>query len=254
MRTAETQSTVDPAEVAKFERMAAEWWDADGPFGPLHKLNPARLGYVRDRICAEFERDPKLGRPFARLRIVDIGCGGGLIAEPMARLGAEVTGIDPAVANIEVARLHAVQSGLAIDYRAMSAEALAAAGQNFDVVLALEVIEHVADRDTFLAACAELMRPGGLLIVATINRTARAFALAIVGAEYLLRWLPRGTHHYGQLVRPGELASAIEGAGLIVRDRAGITYNPLTDRWSRSTDLGVNYMMAATKPVALPSS
>jgi 2-polyprenyl-6-hydroxyphenyl methylase/3-demethylubiquinone-9 3-methyltransferase len=172
----------------------------------------------------------------------------------VARLGAEVTGIDPAPANIEVARLHAAQSGLAIDYHAMSAETLAAAGQNFDVVLALEVIEHVADRDAFLAACADLMRPGGLLILATINRTAKAFALAIVGAEYLLRWLPRGTHHYEQLVRPAELASAIDRAGLVVRDRAGITYNPLTDRWSRSADLGVNYMMAATKPAALPSS
>jgi 2-polyprenyl-6-hydroxyphenyl methylase/3-demethylubiquinone-9 3-methyltransferase len=254
MRSAETQSTVDPVEVAKFERMAAEWWDADGPFGPLHKLNPARLGYVRDRICAEFNRDPKLGRPFAGLRIVDIGCGGGLIAEPMARLGATVTGIDPAAANIEVARLHAAQGRLAIDYRAMSAEALAAAGPNFDVVLALEVIEHVTDRDAFLVACAALMKPGGLLILATINRTAKAFALAIVGAEYLLRWLPRGTHHYEQLVRPAELAAAIDRAGLVVRDRTGITYNPLTDRWSRSGDLGVNYMMAATKPAALPSS
>jgi 2-polyprenyl-6-hydroxyphenyl methylase/3-demethylubiquinone-9 3-methyltransferase len=246
------QGTVDPAEVAKFERMAAEWWDPDGKFKPLHKLNPVRLAYVRDRVCAHFGRDPNAGRPFAGLRVLDIGCGGGLIAEPMARLGADVIGADPAPANIEVARLHAARSGLAVDYRATTAEDFGAAGETFDVVLALEVVEHVADRDAFLAACAALVRPGGILVLATINRTPKAFALAIVGAELLLRWLPRGTHRYDQLVRPDELQDSIERAGLTVINRAGASYDPFGGRWRLSSDLDVNYMVTAEKRLAQP--
>jgi 2-polyprenyl-6-hydroxyphenyl methylase/3-demethylubiquinone-9 3-methyltransferase len=239
---------VDPAEVEKFERMAAEWWSPDGKFRPLHKLNPVRLAFIRDVVCEHFRRDPKAGRPLAGLKLLDIGCGGGLLTEPMARLGAEAIGADPSRVNIEVARLHAEQCGLAIDYRETTAEALATSAERFDVVLAMEVIEHVPDIDAFLAACADLVRPGGLLFVATINRTPKAYALAIVGAEYLLRWLPRGTHDYSKLVRPAELEAALTTAGLAVTERTGVAYDPLADRWSRSADMSVNYMMAAEKP------
>jgi len=241
------QDTIDPTEVAKFERMADEWWDANGQFKALHKLNPVRLGYIRDRVAEHFARDVKSAMPLAGLKLADIGCGGGLLCEPMARLGAEVSGIDPSRTNIEVARLHAERSGLAIDYRAASAEALAAAGETFDVVLAMEVVEHVADRDAFIAACARLAKPGGLFFVATINRTLKAYALVIIGAEYVLRWLPRGTHDYSRLVRPAELESSLQAAGLAVLDRAGVAYNPISDRWTRSTDMDVNYMLAAEK-------
>jgi 2-polyprenyl-6-hydroxyphenyl methylase/3-demethylubiquinone-9 3-methyltransferase len=244
------QTTVDPAEVAKFERMAAEWWNADGKFRPLHKLNPVRLGYIRDHAAGHFRRDAKSGKPLARLRVLDIGCGGGLLTEPMARLGADAVGADPARANIDAARRHAEQGGLSIDYRETTAESLAAAGEAFDVVLAMEVIEHVADMQAFLNACAALTKPGGLFFAATINRTAKAFALAIVGAEYLLRWLPRGTHDYSKLVRPAELESALETAGLATIGRSGVTYNPLSDRWSRSDDMDVNYMIVAEKRAA----
>jgi len=247
----EASASVDPAEVEKFDRMAAEWWDADGLFRPLHKLNPVRLAYIRDMAAAHFSRDAKAGQMLAGLRLLDIGCGGGLLAEPMARLGAAVVGADPSGLNIEAARRHAEEVGLALDYRAITAEALAAAGESFDVVLAMEVVEHVADIEAFLATCAKLLKPGGLLIAATINRTPKAFALAIVGAEYLLRWLPRGTHQYSKLVRPAELEAALGLTGLAVIDRTGVTYNPLSDRWSRSADMDVNYMLAAEKP---PSS
>ena len=198
-------TTVDPAEIRKFERMAAEWWDAGGKFRPLHKFNPVRLRYIRDTVVAHFGRDPKGGRPFAGLRLLDIGCGGGILSEPMARLGAEVVGLDPSDTNTGVAELHAKKSGLEIDYRAMTAEALVETGERFDVVLAMEVVEHVTDVSAFIAASAALLKPGGLLFVATINRTPKAFALAIVGAEYLLRWLPRGTHDFEKFVRPAEL-------------------------------------------------
>lgn len=240
--------SVDPGEVAKFERLAAEWWNPDGKFRPLHKFNPVRLGYIRDRSAAHFGRDVKAGRPFSGLKLLDIGCGGGLLSEPMARLGAEVVGIDPAPTNIAVARLHAGESGLAVDYRATDAETLAGSGERFDVVLAMEVVEHVPDRDAFIAACGALLRPGGLLFVATINRTPKAYALAIFGAEVVLRWLPRGTHDYAKLVRPAELQGALAAAGLAVADRSGMVYNPLADRWSLSSDMGVNYMIAATRP------
>jgi 2-polyprenyl-6-hydroxyphenyl methylase/3-demethylubiquinone-9 3-methyltransferase len=246
--SAEIGGTVDPSEVAKFERMAAEWWDADGKFAPLHKFNPVRLGYIRDVVSEHFGRDPKSGKPLSGLRLVDIGCGGGLLSEPMARLGAAVTGIDPSAVNIEAARRHAARAGLDIDYRATTVEALAQAGEAFDVVLAMEVVEHVSDIDAFLAACAALTRPGAILFVATISRTLKAFALAIVGAEYILRWLPRGTHDYDRLVRPAELEAAIEKAGLAVAHSTGVIYNPLADRWSRSTDMDVNYIVAAAKP------
>ncbi len=244
----ESATTVDPAEIAKFERMAAEWWDPDGKFRPLHKFNPVRLAYVRDVVTEHFGRDPKGGRPLSELRLLDIGCGGGLLAEPMARLGAKTVGIDPSATNVAVAHRHAERSGLVIDYRAMTAEALAEAGERFDVVLAMEVVEHVANVDAFIAACATLVKPGGLFFVATINRTAKAFALAIVGAEYLLRWLPRGTHDFAKLIRPAELEAALAAAGLAVVDRTGVRYSPLSDRWSRTPDLDVNYMVVAEKP------
>jgi 2-polyprenyl-6-hydroxyphenyl methylase / 3-demethylubiquinone-9 3-methyltransferase len=246
----ETGTTVDPSEIAKFERMAAEWWDADGKFRPLHKINPVRIAYVRDKIAEHFGRDVKAGKALAGLRLLDIGCGGGLLTEPMARLGAETVGIDPSETNIAVARLHAEKAGLAIDYRATTAEALVESGERFDVVLAMEVVEHVADIDAFIAACAALVKPGGLLFLATINRTPKAFALAIVGAEYVLRWLPRGTHDYSKLVRPGELKTTLSAAGLSLADQTGVSYNPLADRWSRSADMDVNYMVVAEKAAA----
>jgi 2-polyprenyl-6-hydroxyphenyl methylase/3-demethylubiquinone-9 3-methyltransferase len=248
------RGTVDPEELEKFERMASEWWDASGKFKPLHKFNPVRLGYIRDHAAKHFGRDAKAGTPLAGLKLLDVGCGGGLLCEPMTRLGANVVGVDPAPANIEVARLHAEKSGLAIDYRATTAEALAATGETFDIVLAMEVVEHVADRDAFIGACAELLKPGGLLFAATINRTLKAFALAIVGAEYVLRWLPRGTHDYDKLVRPAELESSMQAAGLAVTDRTGVAYNPLRDRWALATDMDVNYMLLAEKPLVAPEA
>lgn len=240
--------TVDRQEVEKFARLAAEWWDPDGPLKPLHRLNPVRLGYVREHVAARFGRDAGAPRPFSGLRVLDIGCGAGLLSEPMARLGADVVGADPAETNIAAAGLHADEAGLAIDYRATTAEALAEGGETFDVVLAMEVVEHVADLGAFLRACAAMLRPGGLALLATINRTPKAFALAIVGAEYVLGWVPRGTHRYDKLVRPDELERALAGAGLAVIDRAGVAYNPLADRWQRSADLDVNYMVAAERP------
>ena len=239
--------TVDPAEVRKFERIAAEWWSADGKFRPLHKFNPVRLGYIRGVAVKHFGRDARAGRPFTGLRLLDIGCGGGILSEPMARLGFDVVGIDPSSTNVEVAKLHAAKTDLAIDYRATTAESLADAGEKFDVVLAMEVVEHVADLGAFIDSAASLVKPGGLLFVATINRTPKAFALAIVGAEYVLRWLPRGTHDYSKLVRPSELESALQRAGLEISERIGVRYNPLTDRWSQTDDLDVNYTLVAEK-------
>ena len=241
--------TVDPAEVAKFEAMAADWWDPHGTFRPLHMLNPCRLDYIVDQIAAEFTRDPKAPRPFAGLGLLDIGCGGGLLAEPMARLGAEVVGVDAAAGNIPVARLHAEQSGLAIAYRLGTAEAVAEAGEAFDVVLAMEVIEHVADPPAFLAACCGLLRPGGLLICSTINRNPKSFLLAIVGAEHVLRWLPRGTHDWRKLITPSELETLQRGARLAPVDAKGFVFDPLDWRWRLSdSDLSVNYVTASLRP------
>jgi 2-polyprenyl-6-hydroxyphenyl methylase/3-demethylubiquinone-9 3-methyltransferase len=238
-------ASVDPAELAKFAALAASWWDPAGQFAPLHRLNPVRLGFVRDRAAARFGRDPRAGRPLAGLRLLDIGCGGGLLAEPLARLGAAVTAIDAGARNIAVARLHAEQAGLAIDYRVTAAETLAESPERFDIVLAMEVVEHVADLDAFLGAAVALLAPGGLLFLATINRTAKAFALAVVGAEYVLRWLPRGTHDWRRFVRPSELAAALRRHGAAPLEIRGVAYQPLADRWALSADLDVNYMMVS---------
>lgn len=250
MALPETARSVDPAEVARFGALAEEWWNPNGKFAPLHRFNPARLGFLREEICRHFGRDPRARQPLAGLALLDIGCGGGLIAEPMARLGARVLGADAAEANVRVAALHAAAQGLAITYRTATAEALAAEGLRFDVVLALEIVEHVADLRAFLAACADLLAPGGLIAVATLNRTLRAFALAIVGAEYVLGWLPRGTHDWRRFLRPEELEREMRAVDLIPRSRVGFRYAPLSDRWEMSADLGVNYALTATRPAA----
>ena len=242
-------TSIDPAEVAKFEAMAAEWWDEGGKFKPLHMMNPIRLDYIVTQIATEFARDRRGPRPLDGLRLLDIGCGGGLVAEPMARLGAAVTGADAAEANIAVARIHAEQQGLQIDYRATTAESLVDEGAGFDVVLALEIVEHVADPAAFLATCAKLLKPGGLLIASTLNRTPQSFAAAIVGAEWIMRWLPRGTHEWRRFITLDELAGMAEQAGLVVIDRAGMVFNPLLWDWRLSDrDLSVNYTLSARKP------
>jgi len=240
-------STVDPAEIEKFRRMAEEWWDPRGKFRPLHRFNPVRLQFLKDRLCRHFGRDPKADRPLSGLRLLDIGSGGGLVAEPLTRLGAEVVGIDATARNVEVARLHAAEGGLAIDYRHAAAEELAEAGESFDAVLALEIVEHVASLEAFVAAAARMTKPGGLLVVATLNRTLKAFGLAIVGAEYVLGWLPKGTHDWRKFVRPSELEAAMRSSGLALAETVGVSYNPLLDRWSLGSDLDVNYLAVATK-------
>ena len=241
-------STVDPAEVAKFEAMAAEWWNPSGKFKPLHMLNPCRLDYITTQIASEFDRDLATPLPFAGLRILDIGCGGGLLSEPMARLGAEVVGADPATRNIPVARLHAEQSGLTIDYRLTTAEDLAAAGEQFDVVLNMEVVEHVPNPQSFLSACQTLLKPGGLMICSTLNRNAKSFGMAIVGAEWVMRWLPKGTHDWKKFITPDELAEFIRKAGLDPVDRKGMVFNPIAWSWNLSSrDLSVNYVTASVK-------
>lgn len=242
------QSTIDQAEVDRFSAMASEWWDPTGKFRPLHKFNPVRLTYIRDRVCAHYGRDPKSATPLDGLRVLDIGCGGGLLSEPLTRMGAAVVGADASQTNIEIARIHAAQSGLEIDYRAVAAEDLAADGETFDIILNMEVVEHVADVDFFLSSCAGMVRPGGLMFVATINRTLKALALAIVGAEYVLRWLPRGTHQYEKLVRPQEIETPLAASGMRVIDRTGVFYSPLSDSWNLSRDMDVNYMMLAARP------
>ncbi len=241
--------TVDQDEVARFSRLAGEWWDPRGPMAALHKFNPVRLAYIRDRAAEHFGRDPTKLDSLKGLRILDIGCGGGILCEPLARLGASVVGADPSEKNIAVARRHAAQSGLAIDYRDATAEALAEAGEIFDVVLAMEVVEHVTDVGQFIGRAAALVKPGGLLFVATLNRTAKSFALAIVGAEYILRWLPRGTHQWDKFVTPNELEIAIERSGLRISGETGVIYNLLADRWQLSRDMDVNYMVVAETPV-----
>ncbi len=241
-------NTVDESEVAKFAAIAESWWDSEGPFRPLHQLNPTRLLYIRDRVAAQFGRDTTAPKPLNGLRILDIGCGGGLLCEPLSRLGAIVVGIDATDKNIHVAAQHAAQSGLAINYRNTTAEALFAAGKRFDVVLNMEVVEHVADVDAFLEASSGLVEDGGLMIAATLNRTLKSYALAIIGAEYLLRWLPRGTHDWKRFLRPSELAAGLRRGGLTVEEFTGVVFNPLSGKWSLDPrDLDVNYIGVAVK-------
>ncbi len=242
-----TGTTIDQSEIDRFSAMAAEWWSPTGKFRPLHKFNPVRLAYIKEKICARFDRDIKDHNALKGLRILDIGCGGGLLCEPMARMGADVVGADASEVNIEVAKIHAAQSALDIDYRATTAEALADAGETFDVVLNMEVVEHVSDVNLFMDECCKMVRPGGLMFVATINRTFKAQALAIFMAENVLRWLPKGTHNYEKLVRPSELENPINAAGMSVIDQTGVFYNPLLDRWNYSRDMDVNYMILAER-------
>ncbi|MGL4396933.1 MAG: bifunctional 2-polyprenyl-6-hydroxyphenol methylase/3-demethylubiquinol 3-O-methyltransferase UbiG [Hyphomicrobium sp.] len=241
-------ATLDPEEVARFSRLAAEWWNPVGKFRPLHQIGPPRLSFIRDAAERHFGLDPKSARPLSGLTALDIGCGGGLVSEPLARLGARVTGIDPAERNIAIARGHAEPQGLAIDYRATRIEDIAAAGEQYDIVACLEVVEHVPDVAAFIAECAKAVRPGGLIVLSTINRTFKAWALAIVGAEYVLRWLPRGTHQWDRFVTPAELAQHCEAAGLTAPRFAGMAYNPLRDDWTLASDTDVNYLASATRP------
>jgi 2-polyprenyl-6-hydroxyphenyl methylase / 3-demethylubiquinone-9 3-methyltransferase len=241
------RTSIDRDEVARFAALADEWWNPRGKMAPLHKFNPVRLGFIRDQACAQFKRDAKALDCLKGLTFLDVGCGGGIVSEPLARLGGKVTGIDPAEENIEAAKLHAEKSGLSIDYRATTVEALAETHTAFDVVIASEVVEHVADLDFFAGRCAALVKPGGLMIVTTINRTLKSFALVIVGAEYVLRWLPVGTHRWEKLVTPGELEAALKAGGLAVVEESGIMYDLFRDEWRRSDDMDVNYMFAAEK-------
>ena len=240
-------ATVDITEVDRFSRLAGQWWDPHGKMAVLHTFNPVRLAYIRDAACRRYGRDPARPPCLDGLRVLDIGCGGGLLCEPLARLGAAVVGADPSGANIAAARLHAEAGGLSIDYRVTAAEALADAGERFDVVLAMEVVEHVADVDLFVSRCAGMVKPGGLMVAATLNRTLKSFALAILGAEYVLRWLPRGTHQWDKFVTPAELERALARAGLRVSDATGVVYHPLSDTWRLSADMAVNYMMVAER-------
>ena len=242
------KTTIDQSEVDRFSAMAAEWWSPTGKFKPLHKFNPVRLAYIRDKAAENFSRNPKSAKPLEGLRVLDIGCGGGLLSEPVARMGAEVVGADPSEKNIGIASTHAKASGVAVDYRAVTAEQLAEAGETFDIVLNMEVVEHVADVELFMNTCASMVRPGGLMFVATINRTVKAAALAIFAAENVLRWLPRGTHQYEKLVRPEELEKPLAGSGLDIIDRTGVFFNPLANQWNLSKDMDVNYMLLAKRP------
>lgn len=239
--------SIDAADVARFEALGDEWWSERGPMRQLHKLNPVRIAFIRDQILAHYGSGPADGLPLAGRRLLDIGCGGGILCEPLARLGAKITGIDPGAGNVDVARLHGQRGGLAIDYRATTAEALAASGATFDAVLAMEVVEHVADVSGFVATLTQLVAPNGLLFMATLNRTMKSMALAIVAAEYVLRWVPRGTHRWSQFVQPDELARPLYRAGFRIFDRTGVVYNPLDDRWHTHGDMDVNYMIVARR-------
>ncbi len=244
-------SSIDPAEVERFSRIAAQWWDPKGKFAPLHKFNPIRLAFIREQALARFGRDPSARRPFEGLRLLDIGCGGGLLCEPMSRLGFSVTGVDASERNIGTASAHAAEQGLTIDYRASTAEDLEAAGEPlFDIILNMEVIEHVADPGEYLRTCGRLLAPGGLMIVATLNRTLKALALAKVGAEYILRWVPAGTHDWNKFLTPGELRGFLSDEPLAVDGPFGVAYDPLRDRWVRSSDSDINYMMTVTRDAA----
>ncbi len=240
-----TAASLDPAEVEKFSKIAAEWWDPSGKFGVLHKFNPVRLTYIREHATAHFARDPHQRRPLKGLSVLDIGCGGGLLCEPMCRLGAEVTGIDPSDKNINTASVHAEEQNLAITYRAITAEELAAEGARFDIILNMEVIEHVADPAAFTATSAALLKPGGLMFMATLNRTLKSFGLAIIGAEYILGWLPKGTHQWEKFITPEELTDWLKATNLTPQHQTGIAYNPLTGEWKPVRDMAVNYMLVA---------
>ena len=242
--------TLDKGEIDRFSAIASEWWDPKGKFRPLHQIGPVRLAYVRSELVRHFGRPERSLKPLTGLSLLDIGCGGGLISEPLARLGARVTAIDPAEKNIHAARLHAEPQGLDIDYRAVRAEDLVAEGLQFDAVVCLEVVEHVPDVTAFLTICAKLVRPGGIMVLSTINRTLKSFALAIVGAEYVLRWLPVGTHQWDRFVTPAELERHVAAAGLRMGPPEGMIYNPLTDRWSLARDTDVNYLASAVRPPA----
>ncbi|MDZ5646542.1 bifunctional 2-polyprenyl-6-hydroxyphenol methylase/3-demethylubiquinol 3-O-methyltransferase UbiG [Nitrospirillum sp. BR 11828] len=244
----QTATTVDPGEIQRFSAIAAEWWDEAGKFRPLHKLNPVRLEYLRDRICAHFGRDPLAPQPLKGLRLVDIGCGGGLLSEPLARMGADVVGIDAAERNVKTAATHAMETGTPVDYRHTTAEDLVAAGEKFDAVLSLEVVEHVADVPLFLDSLAALLKPEGLLVMATLNRTPKSYLMAIIGAEYVLRWLPRGTHDWRKFLKPSELAAGLRATGLTVREIMGLVYSPFNDTFRLDArDLDVNYLLWASR-------
>ncbi len=243
-----TATTADADEISRFTAIAESWWDPHGKFKPLHQLNPARLTFIRDHLCRHFDRDPMVPMPLTGLKVLDVGCGGGLLCEPMCRLGAAITGIDAGAENIAVAALHAEQSGLDIDYRHVLPENLDADLTDlFDVVLNMEVVEHVADLDLFLRSSSALVRPGGVMVLSTINRTLKSLALAKIGAEYILRWLPRGTHGWRKFVRPSELARGLRPHGIEITDLKGISYSPLDDSWSLADGLDVNYLVWATK-------
>ncbi len=244
------RTTIDAGEVARFEALAEAWWDPTGEFRPLHRLNPTRLAYIRDKLCTHFELDPRSSRPLDGLRLLDIGCGGGLLSEPMRRLGAVVSGLDAGERNIKIAKTHAAQCGLDIDYRCGTIEALAKTKSRFDIILNMEVVEHVADLGLFIEACARVVKPGGAMLTATLNRTPKSFVFAVVGAEYVLRWLPRGTHDWRKFVRPSELARELRANGLAIADLSGVSYNPLTGAFALSRDLDVNYMAFAVKTPA----
>jgi 2-polyprenyl-6-hydroxyphenyl methylase / 3-demethylubiquinone-9 3-methyltransferase len=240
-------ASLDPAEVAKFSAIAAEWWDPAGKFAPLHKFNPVRLAFIRAEAAAHHRRDAKSLRPFEGLSLLDIGCGGGLLSEPMARLGFAVTGADASDKNIGTARAHAAQSALSVTYRAATAETLVEEGLSFDVVLNMEVVEHVADVTAYLEACARLVKPGGLTFVATLNKTLKSLALAKIGAEYVLGWLPRGTHDWNRFIPPARLKASLEQAGLSILKTQGVSFDPFGWDWKLSSDVDVNYMIVARR-------
>lgn len=245
--TSKAFSSLDPAEVEKFSKMAAEWWNPKGKFGVLHKFNPVRLAYIKEQVCARLGLDPTEREPFKGLRFLDIGCGGGLLCEPMARLGAIVVGVDPSEKNIKTASVHAAEVELAIDYRIGTAEDLASAGEKFDVILNMEVIEHVANPQNFTATCVSLMKPNGLMFVATLNRTLKSFGLAIIGAEYILGWLPKGTHDWEKFIKPAELKDWLSASGAVTKAETGVTYHPIASEWRKAKDMDVNYMLVAQR-------